>query len=345
MKLPFHKLPYDPVGDQYGKDMSKRGSKLMLVGAITVLLISFGIAIMRSTFAQNEPTPAIVLSPSSGPADSVITIHGKDFPPSAIITIRFDDTILTTEPIGIVANETGAFSAVVLVPISASNGQHEISARDEAGHITLATFIVGEAAIHLSPTVGTIGTQVNVTGSGFIPNRGITVNMDADLMSTSETSSSGTFETSFIIPSTATLGSHNIVATDGVNTVTSALVVEGPEDSSIFIISNPQLVDQLGNEMSSPSVGNHLIVRTEIENSLSTDEAFTYIVQVKDSGGATIMISWMEGIIPAEKQYKVAQSWLAESPGEYTAEVFVWRSLSEPLVLAPMKNIAFTVAE
>jgi len=58
-------------------------------------------------------------------------------------------------------------------------------------------------------------------------------------------------------------------------------------------------------------------------------------VQVKDSQGITVMISWMSGTLPAGKEYAVATSWLVEDEGRYNVEVFTWDSITDPDVLAP----------
>jgi hypothetical protein len=55
------------------------------------------------------------------------------------------------------------------------------------------------------------------------------------------------------------------------------------------------------------------------------------------------MISWMTGTLPAGKQYAVAQSWLVEETGDYTAEVFVWQSITSPVILAPLQKTSFNV--
>jgi hypothetical protein len=320
--------------------MKRHGHASVIVLVIAVSLLSYSV---NSAHAQ-ESMPSMSLLPASGTAGTEVLIAAEGFPPGANIMIRFGDKIVATMPGEVVVGLNGTFAVVIVIPPDVTGGEHVISARDESGNVATSTFTVITATISISPTVGMIGTKVNVTGSSFLPERGITVNMNGSLVSTGETSADGTFETAFVIPSAAGLGLHIISVSDGINKVTITLLVIGDVELGSFNISKPQLVDQTGNEVSAPMAGMQLLVRSEIENSESADQEFTYIVQIKDSEGATVMISWMEGTISAQKQYRVAQSWLVTDAGEYTAEVFVWKSITEPVVLAPMQTITFNVA-
>jgi plastocyanin len=304
---------------------------------------------------STEASPAarmITLNPTSGRAGATVALNGTGFPSGAQVTIRIDDKILATVPPEITVAPSGWFSALVTIPETAALGEHTISAREPGGSLASTTFTVVEfeeelpkPLISISPESVTRGMKVTVSGSGFLPGKGIIINLDSSLITRVEGSSLGKFNTTFTMPSTIALGTHNITATDGINVAsTELLVVETLEGIRAFGLSKPKLVDQTGSEVMSPAVGMQILVRSEIENNLSTDQDFTYIVQIKDSGGATVMVSYMEGTIPADKRYRVAQSWFADEAGDYMAEVFVWKSIMDPTILAPMENINFSVS-
>lgn len=286
----------------------------------------------------------ITLSPTSGTAGTSVTVSGSNFSPNSAITIRLGTTTLSTAPSTVTTTSTGTFSVTVQIPIATTAGTHTITATDAAGRVGSTTFTVaaGQTSITLSPSSGTVGSAVTVTGSGFIPNRGITINLDGNLVATATSSQTGTFSAIFNIPQTASSGARTVTASDGDNTASATLSVIG-RASDIINVSQTKLVDQMGSTISRPSVGMQVLIQSDVRNTLSTDQPFAYIVQIKDSNGATVMIAWMTGVLPPAKQFAVAQSWLAERNGTYTAEVFVWESISNPVVLAPMQRINLNV--
>lgn len=291
-----------------------------------------------------EGAGSISLSPASGTVGTAVTVTGSGFPANTAVSIKLNNAAVSTNPSTVTTTSTGSFSATITIP-SLALGSHTVSVT--VGTKTAsATFNVTQtqgASITISPTSASAGTSITVTGSGFAPNKGITINLDGSLVATGTTSSSGTFSALFTLPSVITPGSHTVTANDGSNTASATLSVGGVTGSNVVNVSQMKLVNQLGASVSRPSVGMQVLVQSEVRNTLSTDQEFAYIVQVKNSEGATIMISWMTGTLPAGKQYAVAQSWLVEDEGDYTAEVFVWQSISNPVILAPMQKITFNV--
>jgi hypothetical protein len=182
---------------------------------------------------------------------------------------------------------------------------------------------------------------VTARGSGFIAGQGITVNFDGSMVAAGTVNADGTFTIIFTVPVGSQSGSHTITANDGTNTASTTFSIGG---ANVLNVSQLKLVDQTGAAVARPSQGMQVLIQSDLGNSLSTDQQFAYIVQVKDSEGSTIMISWMTGTLPAGKQYAVAQSWLAEQSGNYTIDVFVWQSVSNPVVLAPVSRSSFTVS-
>jgi len=296
-----------------------------------------------ATFTVEGAGASITISPTSGVVGTLVTITGSNFAANTAVTVKFDGVTLTTNPISITTASNGGFTASVTIP-NISTGSHTVTVTVGSQTAT-ATFTITQAqpaSITISPTSGTVGNAITITGSGFLPNKGITINLDGSLVATATSSSSGTFSALFTISSTVSSGSHTITASDGNNTVSATLSITGTS-SNVVNVSQVKMVDQTGTTLSRPAVGMQVLVQSDVKNTLATDQQFAYIVQIKDSGGSTIMISWMTGTLPPGKQYSVAQSWLIEDEGEYTAEVFVWQSISNPVILAPMQKINFDV--
>jgi Tol biopolymer transport system component len=91
-----------------------------------------------------QPIPAIIaLSPSSGPAGSAVDVTGQHFGAGEDVRITFVDRS-GNSLLGIVtADATGAFSASVTVPGTASSGPHTVKAKGlTTGRKALATFTV-----------------------------------------------------------------------------------------------------------------------------------------------------------------------------------------------------------
>src|SRR2546428_436710 len=165
---------------------------------------------------------AISLNPTSGPAGTTVTVSGSGFAANSGITISYDGAAMTTNPGTITTDSTGAFSGSITVPLSSAAGPHMVKATDASNHPASASFTVTTgtpaAAISLNPTSGPTGTTVNISGSNFAANSGITISYDnagiATTPTTITTTSTGSFTGSITIPSSSIAGSHTVKATD-----------------------------------------------------------------------------------------------------------------------------------
>jgi hypothetical protein len=109
-------------------------------------------------------------------------------------------------------------------------------------------------------------------------------------------------------------------------------------------LSKPTLIDQLGNAVSNVNVGDMVGIESEIKNSSGDKITFAYIVQIKNSDGITIFLTWVQNLSVLENDsVKPAVFWLADHDGNYQAEVFVWLSVSNPIPLAPVSTIKLGV--
>jgi hypothetical protein len=96
------------------------------------------------------------------------------------------------------------------------------------------------------------------------------------------------------------------------------------------ITSEPKLAAPFGDGIEEIVTGQPVIVQTMVTNNLNEEQPFVYILQVKDSEGFTVMLTWIKGTMNASADLDAGISWTPEDSGNYTVEVFVWKSLEDP---------------
>ena len=111
-----------------------------------------------------------------------------------------------------------------------------------------------------------------------------------------------------------------------------------------YSISEPELADLFGDRIKEVVTGQPVLVQTKVTNSLNEHQPFVYILQVKDSEGFTVMLTWIKGMMNASSALDAGISWTPEESGNYIVEIFVWKSLEEP-GLPLTKSIMVSVGE
>src|SRR5256712_200336 len=171
----------------------------------------------------------ISLSPQIGPAGTIITVTGKNFASNSAVTILYDNNTITTEPATVTTDSTGSFTGSITVPSSSGAGPHTVKATDASNHPASAQFSVMTtpvATISLNPTSGPTGTTVNISGSNFAANSGITISYDNSTIATNPviitTDSTGSFAGSITVPTSSGAGTHTVKAADASSNSASA---------------------------------------------------------------------------------------------------------------------------
>lgn len=112
-----------------------------------------------------------------------------------------------------------------------------------------------------------------------------------------------------------------------------------------FILSDPIFINQQGNRLESFVQGQMVGIRSEVVNLLEGERSFAYIIQVKNEEGFPLFIGWIEDmIILPNKTIKPSVFFLAEEKGEYTVDIFIWRSMTLPDPLTTPKHGLVRVA-
>ena len=119
---------------------------------------------------------ALALSLDSAARGEKITITGSGFTQAAaggndIRLVSIGGTKVDADPSGFEVGFGGDVTLIVTVPLEVSNGANEVRVEGAENILGQATLMIPEAAITLEPEVSRRSTEVEVTGSGFLANR------------------------------------------------------------------------------------------------------------------------------------------------------------------------------
>ena len=109
---------------------------------------------------------------------------------------------------------------------------------------------------------------------------------------------------------------------------TTFLVTEVPREK--LTTSAIRLEDAKGMPTSTPKVGQQILIRTPIKNTLQISQDYAYIVLIKNADQVTILLTWKKDSIAPLGLSTPAISWTPKSEGTYGIEVFIWKSIEEP---------------
>jgi len=93
------------------------------------------------------------------------------------------------------------------------------------------------------------------------------------------------------------------------------------------------LSDGFGNPIISLSPNTQMQIVGTIENQINYDQEFIYFLQIKNSDGVIVSLSWIQGKLSPNQILEVSQSWIPTNSENYILETYVWNSLngSSPL--------------
>ncbi|MGH9910113.1 MAG: hypothetical protein ACRD32_05690, partial [Nitrososphaerales archaeon] len=98
-------------------------------------------------------------------------------------------------------------------------------------------------------------------------------------------------------------------------------------------VTEMRITDQKGNPLTDINAGQQTIFRSTIQSSMNVKQQYSYILQIKDSNGYTVMLSWISGELEAKRFANASIAWTPDSIGKYTVEIFLWESIQKPMPL------------
>lgn len=139
------------------------------------------------------------------------------------------------------------------------------------------------------------------------------------------------------LPQPAKLSPDGIITLDVKDIVATSVFGKHIPPTERAPASEPLLVNSFGETVSQIFTGEQILIQSEVVNMQSRKQPFAYIVQVKDTDGVTVSLSWLTVELPASDSLRVSQSWLPLTAGEYVIEVFVWEGIDKPNALSPSR--------
>ena len=108
-------------------------------------------------------------------------------------------------------------------------------------------------------------------------------------------------------------------------------------------ITNLRAVDTFDNSIGSLSVGQQVVISSDLTNGQDRDQKFIFLIQVQDENGVTVSLNWVQGTLAANQSFSPGASWTPTDAGTYDVTAFVWESIDNPTALSPTATIALTV--
>jgi hypothetical protein len=90
-------------------------------------------------------------------------------------------------------------------------------------------------------------------------------------------------------------------------------------------------------------VNKQVQITSDVTNNQDKTQSFAYLVQIQNHDEVVVSLSWLTGSLDPGQSLNPSQSWTPTSPGNYTAQIFVWNSLNNPDALSVPLNMMITV--
>ncbi len=185
----------------------------------------------------------VTLTPSSGTVGSYVTVTGGGgyHDGDIVFLIQFG----SASPITRSGTVTGGIVATNFQVPAVSRGSYTVTVYDQSSNFATSTFVVTPRITVITPTLGTVGTTVTVSGNGFQANSSVNILFDDAIVATTTASATGVITNfTFDVPA-STRGAHTVKGVDSVGpsatrsfTVTPKITidpVEGGVGDSVVI--------------------------------------------------------------------------------------------------------------
>jgi hypothetical protein len=108
-------------------------------------------------------------------------------------------------------------------------------------------------------------------------------------------------------------------------------------------LAEARFTDHTGRILQQIKIEEKVTISSVIQNHMSSNQQYSFIVQVKDSNGFTVALSWISGNIEAQRSASVAVPWTPDKAGTYIMEIFLWQNLLKPVPLLSKQETNVTV--
>ncbi len=151
------------------------------------------------------------------------TFYGQGFVANETVHIQWDyqqsGQVKVTD---VKAASDGTFQATFIAPSDPNLGYVTVAAIGATSNLKATTSVYEYPGLVLSPSSGIAGTRVHATGGGFASGELVTVTFNGATIVTATASITGTWSTSFGVPTTTTLGGYSVQATGGTSGISTS---------------------------------------------------------------------------------------------------------------------------
>ena len=107
--------------------------------------------------------------------------------------------------------------------------------------------------------------------------------------------------------------------------------------------TNLRINDSFGSSIDAVSVDQQVQIVADLSNGQDRDQDFAYLIQIQDSDGVTVSLSWIAGSLSPGQSFSPSASWTPTFVGTYDVTAFVWESIDNPTALSPPLSIDISV--
>ena len=104
-------------------------------------------------------------------------------------------------------------------------------------------------------------------------------------------------------------------------------------------VNRLRIADQSGDLINEIPVGQSVNLESTVKNNAAKNQKFIYIVLIKDKDGITVLISWLNREVAQSETVDVELPWIPDRAGQYTIDIFLWKSMKNPI---PLSSKPFT---
>lgn len=130
----------------------------------------------------------------------------------------------------------------------------------------------------------------------------------------------------------------------GLGLLFSVGIIQIAHASSDISISAPTTVDTTGHQITSYGVGQEIGIQSVLANHGTTNQKFSYLVQVTDQEGVTDYFAATSASMLGNQSFTATQVWIPKETGTFTVQVFVWDSLATAIPLTDVLEKQITVS-
>ncbi|MEM3143922.1 MAG: hypothetical protein QXW91_04785 [Candidatus Nitrosotenuis sp.] len=113
---------------------------------------------------------------------------------------------------------------------------------------------------------------------------------------------------------------------------------------SLFSIAHAEQLSIENNSQKSVEVGKQVQIEADLRNGQAIEQDFAYIVQIQNSNGITVSLSWLTGKLAPAQTLTPAISWIPDEIGTYDVTIFVWEGINNPTALSHTLSMKVTVS-